>query len=150
MDKQTERRAAVVVEALTWLGTPYRHMGRIKGVGTDCAMLPAEVYAAVGVIPPQAIAYYPLDWHLHQGAPLYLDRVLMHAREITVDQIQPGDLVLWKYGRAWAHGAIVISWPDCIHAAINGSVQMVNALADADLCTRHPRYFSMWDVSWPD
>lgn len=25
-----------VTEALTWLGTPYHHQGRIKGVGVDC------------------------------------------------------------------------------------------------------------------
>ena len=25
-----------VAEALTWLGTPYHHQGRVKGVGVDC------------------------------------------------------------------------------------------------------------------
>ena len=43
-------RDAVVAEAKTWLGTPWRHMQRIKGVGVDCANLPAAVYEACGVI----------------------------------------------------------------------------------------------------
>ena len=32
-------RAAVVAEAIAWLGTPYHHRARIKGVGVDCAQL---------------------------------------------------------------------------------------------------------------
>ena len=30
--------------ARSWLGTPYHHMGRVKGAGVDCAMFPLEVY----------------------------------------------------------------------------------------------------------
>lgn len=29
-------RDAVVAEARTWLGTPFHHQGRLRGVGTDC------------------------------------------------------------------------------------------------------------------
>jgi len=32
------RRLAVTEEARVWLGTPYHHMGRVKGAGTDCLM----------------------------------------------------------------------------------------------------------------
>jgi len=41
-------RAAIAAEARTWLGTPYAHGQRLKGVGADCAGVPLEVYAAVG------------------------------------------------------------------------------------------------------
>ena len=30
-------RERVVAEALSWLGTPYAHRQRLKGVGVDCA-----------------------------------------------------------------------------------------------------------------
>lgn len=30
----------------------------------------------------------------------------------------PGDLVLWRFGRAFAHGAIVAAWPRIIHAEL--------------------------------
>ena len=53
------RRAAVLVEAANWLRTPYHHMGRVKGGGTDCLMLLAEVYEAAGVIPHVEIPFYP-------------------------------------------------------------------------------------------
>ena len=51
-DLESHQRAAVVAETCSWLGTPYHDRGRIKGSGVDCAMLPAEIYTAVGLIPP--------------------------------------------------------------------------------------------------
>ena len=33
-------RARIVAEAMTWLGTPYHHRGKLKGIGVDCAQLP--------------------------------------------------------------------------------------------------------------
>lgn len=39
-----------VAEAMTWLGTPYHHQGRVKGVGVDCATLLCEVYKEVGLM----------------------------------------------------------------------------------------------------
>jgi cell wall-associated NlpC family hydrolase len=110
-----EQRSAALVEARSWIGTPYHHMGRVKGVGADCATFPAEVYAAVGAIPPLAIDYYPPDWHLHRGEEKYLARVLEHAHAVSAPE--PGDFALWRVGRAFAHGAIVLAWPRIVHAA---------------------------------
>ena len=66
------RRLQVIAEAETWLRTPYHHMGRIKGGGTDCLMLLAEVFEAAGVIPRIEVPFYPPDWHLHRDAERYL------------------------------------------------------------------------------
>jgi cell wall-associated NlpC family hydrolase len=55
------QRQRVVTEAETWLRTPYHHMGRIKGGGTDCLMLLAEVYEAAGVIRHLDVPFYPPD-----------------------------------------------------------------------------------------
>ena len=66
------QRQRVVAEAETWLRTPYHHMGRIKGGGTDCLMLLAEVYEAAGVIPHIDVPFYPPDWNLHRDAERYL------------------------------------------------------------------------------
>lgn len=111
------QRAAVVAEARSWIGTPYHHRGRLKGIGVDCAMLPAEVYAACGLIPRLDVEYYPPDWHMHRKAQRYLDRVLEHAAEVT-DPL-PGDMAMYFYGQAFAHGAIITGWPDIVHAVLN-------------------------------
>ena len=57
-------------------------MGRVKGSGTDCLMLLAEVYEAAGVIPHVEVPFYPPDWHLHRGAERYLEGLMQYAREI--------------------------------------------------------------------
>jgi len=111
-------RARVVAEARAWLRTPYHHMGRIKGAGVDCATLLAEVYAQAGVLPPLELPFYPPDWHLHRDSERYLDFVLRHAVEISLASHEgnPADLALWRFGRCFSHGAIVIGWPLVIHA----------------------------------
>lgn len=140
-----QSRAAVVAEAATWLRTPYHHMGRIKGGGTDCLMLLAEVYEAAGVIGHVEIAFYPPDWHLHRGAERYLDGLTQYAREIPNDADHPpplpGDAVLFKFGRCFAHGAIVIAWPRLIHAWHNAGVVYTDA-GQGPLAGRAVRFFT--------
>src|SRR5580698_7963629 len=118
-DLETQQRAAVVAEARTWLRTPYHHMGRVKGAGVDCATLLAEVYARAGVVPTVTIPHYPPDWHLHRNLERYLDIVLQVAH--PVETPQPGDIALYKWGRCFAHGAIITApWPqEVIHAFID-------------------------------
>ena len=138
------RRAAVVDEAITWLRTPYHHMGRVKGAGTDCLMLLAEVYEACGVVPHVEVAFYPPDWNLHRDAERYLEGLLLYAREIA-GLPRPGDVALWRFGRCFAHGAIVIQWPRVIHAWVNAGV----VYADGDqgkLAGRPVRFFDPFSI----
>jgi cell wall-associated NlpC family hydrolase len=108
-------RQAVVAEARSWLRTPYHHMGRVKGGGVDCATLLAEVYARAGVAPALEIPFYPPDWHLHRNAERYLEFILGHAQEIA-GLPAPGDVALWRFGKCFSHGGIVVDWPLIIHA----------------------------------
>jgi cell wall-associated NlpC family hydrolase len=59
--------------------------------------------------------YYPHDWHLHRVTERYLEGVLQYAKEIE-SLPRPADIVLWKFGRCYSHGAIVVEWPRIIHA----------------------------------
>jgi cell wall-associated NlpC family hydrolase len=127
-----EQRSAVVAEAMTWLRTPYHHAARVKGAGVDCAMLPAAVYTACGLIDEPVFDAYPPDWHMHRDAERYLATVLDYAVEIETDPL-PGDLVLWRFGRCFSHGAIVIEWPTVIHAYLRTPVSLSNALQDSRL-----------------
>jgi cell wall-associated NlpC family hydrolase len=138
----SKQRGAVVAEALTWLNTPYHHAARIKGAGVDCAMLPAEVYRAVGLIPDFAVAHYPPDWHLHRDAERYLDIVTRHAREVPATT-GPGDFVLYRWGRCFAHGAIVIAWPQIVHAVAHVGVVLDHGDAGR-LADRPRRFFTLW------
>ena len=113
----TERQAAIVAEAESWLNTPYHHAADIKGVGVDCAMLPVCVYHALGLIPRIDPRPYPHDWMLHRSEERYLGWVEKFAAR--VDAPEPGDLVLFRVGRCLAHGGIVISTDLMIHADLH-------------------------------
>jgi cell wall-associated NlpC family hydrolase len=108
------RRAAVIAEARSWIRTPYHHMGRIKGAGCDCLTLLAEVYERAGIIGHVEIPFYRPDFMRHRDGEPYLEGVLAHGREVAIPE--PGDAALWRFGRCLSHAAIVVAWPQVIHA----------------------------------
>lgn len=142
---EIEQRAAVVAEALTWQKTPYHHHGRVKGAGVDCAQFPAAVYEAAGLM-DHVNPEYVHDWHMHRSEELYLqwaDRV--GATEIPVERAGPGDFLIWKFGRTFSHGAIVIDPPLIIHAtAVAEMVTLDHWTSDEELSSRPCRAFTFW------
>lgn len=116
MNEEYERQKVVEI-AKSWIGTPYHHAGRVKGAGADCLTLLAEVYIEAGLVNDVHIPYYPQDWHLHRSEELYLSGLLGYTKEIS-DEPKAGDIILWKFGRCFSHGAIVIDYPTIIHSHI--------------------------------
>jgi cell wall-associated NlpC family hydrolase len=147
---EAEIRAAIVAEALSWEGTPYAARARIKGLGVDCAMLPAVVYHAVGLI-PELVPDYTQDWMMHRDEELFLSYITPYAREITAAQAAPGDLVIWRFGRTYSHSAIVIDLPVVLHAVIRGgAVVRGDITRDSDLIDRPRRFFSLFGQTAAD
>jgi cell wall-associated NlpC family hydrolase len=101
-------RGRLVAETLSWIGTPYRTAQRVKGPlgGVDCLTFVVEVFERAGIIPRYKVPFYPQDWHLHRDDERYLAGILEYAREIAGPP-QPGDVVLFRFGRCFAHGGIV-------------------------------------------
>jgi cell wall-associated NlpC family hydrolase len=133
---ELELRAAIVAEARSWLGTRWHHEARRKGVGVDCGQLLIAVYSAVGAVPSFDTEHYPADWHLHRGEQRFLELLLQYA-EPVVDEAKPGDIAMFNFARADAHGAIVVAWPEIIHAyAITKCVTLDDAMRNAELADR--------------
>jgi cell wall-associated NlpC family hydrolase len=89
--------------ALTWVGTPFKWQGRVKGVGCDCKGMVAGVAKEAGR--PEADSVYALarDYRkiggrLTQGLDSLFDRVT---------EAQPGDILLMLLGGKPEHLAIV-------------------------------------------
>ena len=139
-------RSAVVAEAFSWLRTPYNHRGRLKGIGVDCAQFPLLVYSACGVIEPFDTGDYPPDWHLHRSEERYLGPVRRLAREIDPADLQAGDFVVYRVGRCFAHGAIVIGWPRIVHAVV-GQCVMLDEATSGRLATSACKAFTPFDRS---
>jgi len=138
-----EGRAAVVAEAMTWLGTPWRHRGRVKGAGVDCAQFIIKCYAGAGLIDDFDTGEYPRDWHIHRDEERFLTFVPRFAREIDAADVGSGDLILCKIGRVFSHGVIVTAWPQGIHAAVNaGMVVLCDLDRDAGLIGGPRKFFT--------
>ena len=120
-----KERQKVVAVAKSFLGTPYHPSGRKKGIGVDCLTLLSEVYIEAGLIENINIPHYAPDFFKHKGTELYLQGLLKYTREIETPA-QPGDIVLWKYGRCFSHGAIVVNWPHIIHSHVGRGCMMEN------------------------
>lgn len=138
-----EKRQEVIRVAKTWLGTPYHHVAKVKHAGADCAMFPLAVYQECGVLPadfdPPA---YSMQWHLHHSEEIYLQTIAPFTREKSGAPL-PADFVVFKFGRAFSHGAIVINWPLIIHSYIPHGVLLGNALQDGELIGREIKFFEV-------
>lgn len=113
------QRARVVEIARQWIKTPYAHAGMVKGQGVDCATLLYATFKEAGLIGSIALPPYTGAWHVHRDEEKYTDFIRQFAAEIEGRDPLPGDVVVWKFHRCFAHGAIVVDWPTIIHAFIN-------------------------------
>jgi NlpC/P60 family putative phage cell wall peptidase len=144
-DLQTQQRAAVVAEARSWVGTPYHNCADIKAVGCDCGMLLVRVFCDLKLCPPFDPRPYPPDWHLHRSEERYLGFVFDRTHE--VERPQPGDVVVFKLGRCYSHGGIVVETDPLaiVHAYAPSRRVVEDRLAQcAALASRQPRFFSYW------
>lgn len=135
-----EGRRRVVAEAESWLGTPFHHEARVKGAGVDCLMLLAEVYERAGIVERVKPPHYPPDWHYHRDVERYVEGLLRYVRPIN-EPPSPGDIALFRYGRTFSHGVIVVEWPRIIHAYWNVGVVWGDATLNP-LKDREVRFFT--------
>jgi cell wall-associated NlpC family hydrolase len=147
-------RQRVVDVARGWLGTPYHTGARVKGQGADCITFVAGTFADAEVTPHIDIPPYSSQWHLHHSVEKYLNGLLQYTHEIEGPP-KPGDIALWKFGRCFSHGAIVIRWPQVMHAYVGSSVRYEDAETARWLRfigegkergkPRPVKFFSIWD-----
>lgn len=123
-------RAHVVRGARGWIGTPYHPQGDVPGVGVDCGMILVRVFVDAGLVPPFDPRPYPSDWMMHRDEERYLEIVRgLCVREYDPREAAPpaGDVVVWKHGRTFSHGAVVTGRP----GTLSGWPWVVHAYADA-------------------
>jgi cell wall-associated NlpC family hydrolase len=108
------KRTAVVLEALSWIGTPFHDCAGVKGAGCDCAHLLLRVYQNAGVIPMFDVEPYPPQWFQHRDEPRFLNRLRDYAHEVEMPEV--ADVVMFKFGRHAAHGGILVAKDKMVHA----------------------------------
>ena len=121
--------ALIVTEAMSWLGTPYRHQGSRKGVGCDCLGLVLGVWRAVYGSEPEHPGPYAADWAEAGGKDLLIDAARRHCLEKDADNISNGNLILfrWRAHLPAKHAGIMVGPSRFIHA-YQGQEVVVSAL----------------------
>ena len=140
-------KASVVATSRRWIGTPYHPCADVRGAGVDCGMLIVRVFVDTGLVPPFDPRPYPQDWHLHRSEEKYLGFVFDRCHEVEAPGL--GDVVVFRYGRCYAHGGIVTGLDPLtiVHAFSPAGGVIEEALArNATLSdpARAPRFFSLW------
>jgi cell wall-associated NlpC family hydrolase len=150
-------RAEVVAAARAWIGTPYHNCADVKAVGVDCGMLLVRVFVDLGLVEPFDPRPYSPDWHLHRSEETYLGHLLARAQRVV--EPEPGDVVLFRYGRCYSHGGIITAAPvgdrgysglTIVHAFHPAKIVLEEEVErNAELAGRLPdaRYFTLWSAA---
>jgi cell wall-associated NlpC family hydrolase len=140
IDKSKILRTDVVLEALSWIGTPYHRGNPVKRAGCDCGSLLIGVYETCGLIPQGVIDELDLhgDWWNHSDEEKYLLKLMRHARKV-LDAVcyaslrpAPGNIIMTRVENTqrFNHGAIITKWPYGVHA-------VAPAVSEVDLSRHH-------------
>lgn len=143
--EEAQGRAAIVREALSWIGTPFRDCSDIKGPdgAIDCAMLLVRCYVDTGRLEPFDPRPYPARWMLHRNEERFLGWVEGKLGGKRVESPRLGDVVIWQFGRCFSHGAILINSEEVVHAYSHARMCLTSRLDE------HPlRYVSLGAREW--
>lgn len=91
-------RAELVAEARSWLGTPWVHQGRMKGVAGDCVALVTMTGKAKGLT-----TFDITDYVRKPDGVALLALLRRYLIEIPVAQMQPGDVLCFVFNRIPHH-----------------------------------------------
>ncbi len=84
-------KSQIVEKAHEYIGTPFRHQGRIKGVGIDCAGLAIELAKELG------LPWVDRRGYDRTGTGTENMRILIETILLKTSKPEPGDLVLFHY-----------------------------------------------------
>lgn len=127
-----EQRMAIVAEARSWDGTPYRHQFMTKGVGTSCILFILAVYANVGLVPKEVPPFFNEDWAFNSPAcrmpPWFENWVSKYLIEIPEHELKIGDIITYNFGKepALSHSSIMIEEDMVIHSEKPIGVTLTN------------------------
>jgi cell wall-associated NlpC family hydrolase len=159
-DLELDQRVALVREARTWDSTRFHHKANVKRRGADlggidCANLLIEAHVGAGLAKRFEPEHYPHDWHMHRDEERFAAKLEEYLRRVGDGElpirerepdlyIRPGNVLIWRYGRTFSHGAIVTQWPRIIHASFPAGCVLEESVMGGILEERPMRVYSFW------
>jgi NlpC/P60 family putative phage cell wall peptidase len=111
-------RAEIVAEALSWVGTPWRHQACLKGVATDCIGLIAGVALACGSVEAKRFLETP-EYRNYGREPLpaaLLEACAELMDPLPLQRAAQGDVLCLKFLAEPMHFAYVVDAGRIVHA----------------------------------
>lgn len=105
--------AKIIAQARGWIGTPYHHQARLKGVGCDCLGLVVGVADELGLKHEDGRALSSFDETDYSRQPdgERLTRMLQSVlHEVPKEEAAPGDLALFTIERNPQHVGLLTEY----------------------------------------
>ncbi|WP_319569023.1 NlpC/P60 family protein [Cohaesibacter marisflavi] len=117
----------IISEALSWIGTPYRHQASCKHAGCDCLGLIRGVYAAFWPEPEQPPTYSP-HWAESNSEETLANAAQRYLLPVDRDARAPSNILLFRYKRGFPakHAGILIDETRFLHAQDGAGGQLVS------------------------
>jgi NlpC/P60 family putative phage cell wall peptidase len=90
-------RRTIIVEARSWIGTPYRHQASLKGVGCDCLGLVRGIWRDVFGCEPEIPPPYTRDWAEAHGRETLAEAAARHMVALDPTAMRPGNVILFAF-----------------------------------------------------
>ena len=90
------RAGQAVAVARSWIGTPYRHQGCVKGAGADCLGLLRGVWRELCGAEPEAVPPYTADWAEPNGEEALWDAARRWLVPCGAGTDRLGDVLLFR------------------------------------------------------
>lgn len=106
------KRKEIIIEARTWLGTPWIHQASLKGIGCDCVGLVRGIFSKWGLAVDQNdLRYAPRPFH---NTEMLYETCKKYASEIPLAEARLGDILLFGAAGFPAHHIGILSYDDMI------------------------------------
>ena len=133
MYTQTNKKSnKIVIQARTWLGTPFHHQARLKGKGCDCLGLVIGVVDELELKDKNGIrlaAYDEVTYSKEPNGEYLTEKLLSLLDEVPLQEAGAGDLALFKMGNNPQHLAILSDY--------EGGLGMIHCYAQARRVVEH-------------
>lgn len=115
----------IVKAAMLWIGAHHRNGQMTRYIAIDCALMYLACLEDAGLVEKGSIYIkpYSAEWYLHHSDEKMLQYFEQICDEVPEDNLQPGDALLYQFGRCIGHAGIYVGNGLSIHAlALEDSV----------------------------
>lgn len=141
----TERRLAAIAELRTWVGTPFRHQGRMKGSGVDCIGMALAAAEAAGAITPEQKAEIPPYGRLPRREESVITNFCnRNLTKIDAQTAKPLDLILVTMGAYPMHIGILTDFQG--KGSMEAPFGLIHSMASPGWVAEHIFYPKNWAV----